>query len=91
MEALQPVQNISFMRATIRRRFPKASNVTAEALLAVLIQKMIQSANNQSDSPQTSQLRLQMAMDRVSKLMETLSDLLTQIGDTGDPIPQNPT
>jgi len=88
MEALQPVQNIPFMRATIRRRFPKVSSPTVEALLAVLLQQLLQSTN-QSESSQATSMNLQMAMDRRSKFVEALSNVMKRIDDTQESIVQN--
>lgn len=42
-----------------------------------------------SELGETESLRLQMAMDRLSKLMTTLSNLLKKISDTGQSIVQN--
>lgn len=45
--------------------------------------------DSQSELGETEQLRLQMAMDRQSKLMTTLSNLLKKIDDTSQSIVQN--
>ncbi len=42
-----------------------------------------------SELSETESLRLQMAMDRESKMMETLSNILKKISDTADSITQN--
>jgi SMC interacting uncharacterized protein involved in chromosome segregation len=42
-----------------------------------------------SELGETESLRLQMAMDRLSKLMSTLSNLLKKISDTSSQIVQN--
>jgi hypothetical protein len=42
-----------------------------------------------SEMGETESLRLQMTMDRLSKMMETLSNLMKKISDTGDSVIQN--
>jgi hypothetical protein len=42
-----------------------------------------------SDIGETESLRLQMAMDRLSKMMSTLSNLLKKVSDTASEITQN--
>ena len=42
-----------------------------------------------SELGETDSLRLQMAMDRMSKMMSTLSNLMTKISDTNSTIVQN--
>ena len=42
-----------------------------------------------SELGETESLRLQMAMDRMSKMMSTLSNLLKKMSDTADAIEQN--
>ena|ERR1700680_4290733 len=57
------------------------------------IESLEQNVKNQLDSMsemgETESLRLQMAMDRMSKLMSTLSNLLKKISDTEAGIAQN--
>lgn len=88
MEAMQPVQSIPFMRATIRRRFPKLSSATIEALLAVMIQQLLQ-PTNQSDSSQASQTGVQMHMSSYSQLQVALSNLMKSFDDTQASITKN--
>ena len=45
--------------------------------------------DSKSELGETESLRLQMAMDRMSKMMSTLSNLLKKISDTGQSITQN--
>jgi hypothetical protein len=47
------------------------------------------SLDSLSEMGETESLRLQMAIDRLSKLMSTLSNLLKKVGDTADSITQN--
>ena len=48
-----------------------------------------QRARDQADISEEAQLRLQMAMDRRSKLMETLSNILKDLSDTNAEIIRN--
>jgi hypothetical protein len=45
--------------------------------------------DSMSDKDETESLRLQMAMDRVSKLMSTLSNVLKKVSDTAEGITAN--
>lgn len=45
--------------------------------------------DSQSEMGETESLRLQMAMDRVSKMTSTLSNILKKCGDTSQGITQN--
>ena len=45
--------------------------------------------DSMSEMGETESLRLQMAMDRMSKLMSTLSNMLKKISDTQNNIVQN--
>ena len=45
--------------------------------------------DSMSELGETESLRLQMAMDRLSKLMSTLSNILKKISDTTDSIAAN--
>jgi hypothetical protein len=91
MEAQQPVHNVAFMRATIRQRFatPRLGSATIDALLAVLIQQVLQSANNEGGSSQTSQLRVQRQLSNYNQMEQILSNLLKSIDDTQSSIIQN--
>ena len=54
-----------------------------------LADKMKNDLDGLSEMGETESLRLQMAMDRLSKMMETLSNLLKKISDTQQTITQN--
>jgi hypothetical protein len=45
--------------------------------------------DSMSEMGETESLRLQMAMDRLSKMMSTLSNLLKKMSDTADGITRN--
>ncbi len=54
-----------------------------------LADKMKNDLDGMSEMSEMESLRLQMAMDRLSKMMETLSNLLKKINDTQQTITQN--
>lgn len=57
---------------------------------AELLQAEIQAQlDSKSEMGETESLRLQMAMDRLSKLMSSLSNILKKLSDTDDAIVQN--
>jgi len=89
MEAQQPVHNVAFMRSTIRRRFPKLNSVTIEALLAVLIQQLLQSANNQSGLSQTSQSGVQTQLSNYNQMEQMVSNMMKSFDDTQSAVVQN--
>ena len=53
------------------------------------VNKMKSDMDNMSEMGEAESLRLQMAMDRLSKMMSTLSNLLKKISDTSAGITQN--
>jgi prefoldin subunit 5 len=53
------------------------------------MQQVRQDLDSLSELGETESLRLQMAMDRMSKMMSTLSNLLKKISDTAQSITQN--
>jgi len=53
------------------------------------IDKMKDDLDSMSEMGETESLRLQMAVDRLSKMMSTLSNMLKKIGDTSQSITQN--
>jgi len=53
------------------------------------VNKMKNDLDNMSEMGETESLRLQMAMDRLSKMMSTLSNLMKKISDTSSGITQN--
>ena len=63
------------------------------ALSAMALSDAVDSAKKQLDSMsemgETESLRLQMAMDRLSKMMSTLSNLLKKMNDTDQQITTN--
>jgi hypothetical protein len=54
-----------------------------------LIDQMKNDLDSMSEMGEMESLRLQMAMDRLSKMMSTLSNLLKKISDTASQITQN--
>jgi hypothetical protein len=70
----------------IRKAFPRLSVQQSNVLVFALLK---QTAESMSDTSEMSQLQLQMTMDRRSKLIEALSNMLKTIEDTSDSIVQN--
>jgi uncharacterized protein YukE len=54
-----------------------------------LVDKMKSDLDSMSEMGEMESLRLQMAMDRLNKMMSTLSNILKKISDTGQQITQN--
>jgi hypothetical protein len=54
-----------------------------------MVEKMKADLDSMSEMGEMESLRLQMAMDRMSKMMSTLSNLLKKISDTANQITQN--
>jgi hypothetical protein len=67
---------------------PKAGQ-PSKAELDSNIAQMNSQIDSMSEMGETESLRLQMAMDRMSKMMSTLSNILKKISDTSDAIVQN--
>jgi len=63
--------------------------LTIQETLSPLTQGRQSNLDALSELSETESLRLQMAMDRVSKMMETLSNVLQKIADSGDSIISN--
>lgn len=62
---------------------------TTKATLDRLVDEMKSDLDSMSEMGEMESLRLQMAMDRMSKMMSTLSNLLKKISDTAQGITQN--
>ena len=65
------------------------SLVVTKAELDKLLVEMNQKKDNMSEMGEMESLRLQMAMDRLSKMMSTLSNLMKKMSDTQSTITQN--
>lgn len=65
------------------------SLVVTKAEIDKLLVEMNQKTDNMSEMGEMESLRLQMAMDRLSKLMSTLSNLMKKMSDTQSTITQN--
>ncbi len=73
-------------------RAPRAQAATLKATTAELEQSIDEvkaELDSLSEMGETESLRLQMAMDRMSKLMSTLSNILKKASDTSGQITQN--
>ena len=67
---------------------PKAGQ-PSKAELDRKIERMEDEIDSMSEMGEMESLRLQMAMDRMSKMMSTLSNLLKKMSDTASQITQN--
>ncbi|CAN5705516.1 hypothetical protein BH11BAC3_BH11BAC3_25850 [soil metagenome] len=65
------------------------SVTTAKKEFEQLKKNMQKDLDSLSEMGEMESLRLQMAMDRMSKMMSTLSNLLKKISDTANTITQN--
>jgi replicative DNA helicase len=65
--------------------------MTAESLMNQLdgLAEALNSVDSSSELSELESLRLQMAMDRVSKMMQTVSNIMKRISDTESTITQN--
>jgi len=66
-----------------------AGTITKKAEIDALVDQMKNDLDSMSEMGETESLRLQMAMDRMSKMMSTLSNILKKISDTANTITQN--
>ena len=99
IRTLTPVQRQQKMQAEARYLLGRAEAVQAgyspaagqptKAELDSQIDQIKNDLDSMSEMGETESLRLQMAMDRMSKMMSTLSNLLKKISDTSQSITQN--
>jgi len=69
-------------------RMSDSITITKKEIDAV-VDKMKSDLDSMSEMGEMESLRLQMAMDRLSKMMSTLSNILKKISDTSQQITQN--
>lgn len=67
----------------------KDSLVVTKAEIDKLLSEMNQKKDDMSEMGEMESMRLQMAMDRMSKMMSTLSNLMKKISETQSSITQN--
>jgi hypothetical protein len=72
-----------------RHGYAPAHGQPSKAELDAAIDSVKNDLDSMSEMGEMESLRLQMAMDRMSKLMQTLSNLLKKISDTQQSIIQN--
>ena len=65
------------------------SALITRAELCCAVEGMQNDLDSMSELSETESLRLQMAMDRISKFMSTLSNILKKMSDTASQITQN--
>lgn len=73
----------------VRAHYAPAPGQPTRAELDASIDAMKNDLDSMSEMGEMESLRLQMAMDRMSKMMSTLSNLLKKISDTQSAIVQN--
>ena len=73
----------------VQAGYVPAAGQPTKAELQNQIDQMKSDLDSMSEMGEMESLRLQMAMDRMSKMMSTLSNLLEKISDTQDAIVQN--
>jgi len=69
--------------------FPNMTDDQLAEVAAFIISKTRDKLDSLSEMGEMESLRLQMAMDRKSKMMATLSNLLKKMSDTSSSITQN--
>jgi len=72
-------------KARLRAPHDRIDKVALDAEVAAIKNQL----DSKSEIGETESLRLQMAMDRMSKMMSTLSNILKKISDTAQSITQN--
>jgi len=73
----------------MRQNYQPGPGQPTVAELDASIEQMKSDIDTMSEMGEMESLRLQMAMDRMSKMMSTLSNLLKKISDTSQTITQN--
>jgi hypothetical protein len=74
---------------SVQAGYTPAAGQPTKAELDSQIDQMKNDLDSMSEMGEMESLRLQMAMDRMSKMMSTLSNLLKKISDTQNSITQN--
>lgn len=85
LRKIQPVRTVAFDSTKPVR----ANTPVTKAEINSTTDKMKNDLDSMSEMGEMESLRLQMAMDRMSKMMSTLSNLLKKISDTAQGIIQN--
>ncbi len=80
--AYTSIDSVKFQKSRVGTNFPKAD-------LDALIDQVKRDLDSMSEMGEMESLRLQMAMDRMNKMMSTLSNILKKISDTAQTITQN--
>lgn len=73
----------------IQANYQPAAGAPSKAELDTMVDTMKSDLDSMSEMGEMESLRLQMAMDRMSKMMSALSNLLKKISDTQNSITQN--
>ena len=91
---LNPKQKLAFAKlqlADIKAHCKKynSAGTKTKADIDALVETMKNDLDSMSEMGEMESLRLQMAMDRLSKMMSTLSNILKKISDTANTITEN--
>ena len=94
VKKLSPKQKLAFAKlqlADIKTQYKKYYNAGTEtkADIDALLDTMKNDLDSMSEMGEMESLRLQMVMDRMSKMTSTLSNILKKISDTASAITQN--
>ena len=73
----------------VQANYQPAAGAPSKAELDTMVDTMKSDLDSMSEMGEMESLRLQMAMDRMSKMMSTLSNLLKKISDAQNSITQN--
>ncbi len=91
---LTPKQKLASAKlhlADIKTLYTKyySAGTKAKTDIGALVETMKNDLDSMSEMGEMESLRLQMAMDRLSKMMSSLSNILKKISDTANAITQN--
>lgn len=89
IESIRKVQSAEVARLTTTLNDQVSTAKIEQEDLAKAIDTLKQDLDSMSELGEMESLRLQMAMDRMSKMMSTLSNLLKKMSDTSSQITQN--
>lgn len=89
IESVQKVQFTQVARLVTSLDDQVSTAKVEQEDLVKAMEAMKQDLDSMSEMGEMESLRLQMAMDRMSKMMSTLSNILKKISDTSNQITQN--
>ena len=94
VKKLSPKQKLALVKlqlAELKTQYKKYydAGTRTKADIDALLDTMKNDLDSMNEMGEMESLRLQMAMDRLSKMMSTLSNILKKISDTASAITQN--